>query len=198
VSLDELGIERDGRERVLDLMRDTACDLLPGTLALGTEQFSGVFDDQNVPEMIASGGCGVFKNRNGCGEVLEAGCGVHLHLVGRRAHAMRAAQQAVQRIDDVRRQHSGEIEADELLLAAGIEQLGESSIGDNDVAIGRQRYNAGGNSLDDGLELGATRLEVGVQTRELRGRVLGDVVRRFKIGGHVVEAFDEFAELFGG
>ena len=47
VATDPLGGERDGRERVLDLVRDALRHFLPCQLTLGAEEFGCVFDDEN-------------------------------------------------------------------------------------------------------------------------------------------------------
>ena len=41
------GAERDGRERILDLVSHLLRDLFPGKLALRAQQLSGVFNDED-------------------------------------------------------------------------------------------------------------------------------------------------------
>jgi hypothetical protein len=110
-----------------------------------------------------------------------------------------AAQEAVERVDDLGGEHIGEVEADELLLAAGVEHLGEGAVGQHDLqGGGRERDDAVGDGFDDGLELGAALLQRGVDLRELVGGAGGDGVGRFEIGGHRVEAGDKLAEFVRG
>ena len=54
VALDQFGVERDGGERVLDLVGDAAGDFFPGALFLRAEEFGGVFEDEDVAEMLAA------------------------------------------------------------------------------------------------------------------------------------------------
>src|SRR5579875_1479443 len=110
---------------------------------------------------------------------------------------MRAAEQALERLVDVSGKYLMQMPADELLLAAGIEELRESAVGEDDVERGRERDDGVGNGLDDGVELGAALLERGVELRELRARLLGEGARGFKVGRQGVEAGGELAELFG-
>ena len=169
VSLNELGVERDGGEGVLDLVGDAAGYFFPGTLFLGAQQFGGVFEDEDIAAMFTAGALegegtwavgGAAFEQGDCGcEVKDAGAGLHLHLGGSGSHAVCAAEEMVERIDDVFGEHCGEREADELALAAGVEHLGEGSVGEQDAAIGGERDDAGGNGLDDRFEFGAAGLE---------------------------------------
>ena len=83
-------------------------------------------------------------------------------------------------------------------MAAGVEHLREGTVGEHDATIGRERYDAGGDGLDDGFQLSAALLKRGVELGELRGGALGCGVGAFEIGGHGVEALDQFSEFFGG
>src|ERR1700679_1098181 len=97
---------------------------------------------------ISSGAA--FENRDGCSQMEDAGAGLHLHLRRSRAHAVGAAQEMIERVDDVRRKHGGEIEPNELPLAAGVEHLREGAVSEHNAAIGRERYDAGGDGFYDG------------------------------------------------
>jgi hypothetical protein len=81
VALDEFGVERDGSERVLDLVRDAARDFFPCTLLLREQQLGGVFDHQDVADGFAVGSR-AFEQCDGGREVQHAGAGGHLHLRG--------------------------------------------------------------------------------------------------------------------
>ena len=63
VAVDLFGVERDGREGVLDLVGDAAGDFFPGALLLRAEEFGDVFEDEDVAEMFAGGGCRVLSSR---------------------------------------------------------------------------------------------------------------------------------------
>ena len=82
VALDELGVERDGRERILDLVSDAACDLFPGRLFLRAEKLGDIFKDEDVAEVFMGIGVGAFEEGDGSGDLQRAGGRGHLHLVG--------------------------------------------------------------------------------------------------------------------
>ena len=67
-----------------------------------------------------------------------------------------------------------EAQADELHLAAGVEELGEGAVGKDDAQVGREGDDAVGDGFDDGFELGAALLEGGVEFGELGGGLLGE------------------------
>ena len=168
VALDEFGVERDGGERIFDLVGDAAGDFFPGALLLRAEEFGGVFEDEDVAEMLAVGAsksrapgrvADGFEQGDGRGEVQDAGAGLHLHLGGGGAHAMSAAEEVIEGVDDVCGKDVGEGEADEVALAAGVEHLGEGAVGEHDAAVGGEGDDAGGDGFDDGFELGAAGLQ---------------------------------------
>ncbi len=88
--------------------------------------------------------------------------------------------------------------AEEGALAAGVHHLGEGAVGEDDAATGIEGGDAVGDGLEHGLELAAAGFEGGVGGGELDGGALDGAAAVFEVGGHVVEAADEFAELFGG
>ncbi len=198
VALDELGVERDGRERVFDLVSDAACDLFPGGLFLCAEKLGDVFEDEHVAEVLMRFSGVAFEEGDGGGDLERAGGRRHLHLVGGGAHAMRAAEEALDGVEDLGGEGLVEAQADELYLAAGIEEFGEGAVGEDDAEAGREGDDAVGDGFDDGLELGAALLQGGVELGELCGGLLGESAGGFEIGGHGVETGGEFAELFGG
>ena len=198
VALDELGVEGDGRERVLDLVSDAARDLFPGGLFLRAEELGDVFEDEDVAEMLVCFVRVAFEEGDGGGDLQRAGGRGHLHLVGGGAHAVGAAEETLDGVEDVGGEGLVEAQADEAYLATGIEELGEGAVGEDDVELGREGDDAVGDGLDDGLELGAALLEGGVEFGELRGGLLGEGAGGFEVGGHGVEAGGELAELFGG
>ena len=169
VAANEFGVEGDGGEGVLDLVGDAAGDFFPGALFLRAQEFGGVFEDEDVAEVFAvraieaasagTDGGAAFEEGDGGGEVEDAGAGLHLHLGGGGAHAMGAAEEVIEGVDDVWREDGGEQETNELALAAGVEHLGEGAVGEQDVAVGGEGDDAGGDGFDDGFELGAAGLE---------------------------------------
>ncbi len=52
VPLDLLGSQRDGRERILDLVRDAARDFLPRALLLRAQQFGRVLKHEHVADVL--------------------------------------------------------------------------------------------------------------------------------------------------
>jgi len=193
VALDELGVERDGGERVLNLMRDAACDLFPGTLLLRVQQLGGVFQNEHVTEVVTGGACCGLQQGDRRGEVQDAGAGLHLHLGRSGAHAVGAAQQAVERVNDLGGQHVVQAKADELLLAAGVQHLREGAVGEHDLARCGERDDAVGDGFDDGLEFGAALLQGSVDLRELGRGACGNGVHGFEVRGHRIEAGHKLA-----
>ena len=123
---------------------------------------------------------------------------VNLDLAGGRAHAMAAIDEAIEDLDNFRREDLFHGAAEEGALAAGIHHLAESTVGEDDAAVGIEGGDAVGDGLEHGFELAAAGFEGGVGCGELHGGVLDGAAAVFEVGGHVVEAADEFAELFGG
>ena len=110
---------------------------------------------------------------------------------------MAALDQAVENLDDLGREDLFHDAAVEGALAAGVHHLAESAVGEDDAALGVEGGDAVGDGFEHGLELAAAGFEGGVGCAELHGGVLDGAAAVFEIGGHVVEAADQFAELFG-
>jgi hypothetical protein len=144
---------------VLDLVCYAASHFFPSALLLRAEKFRGVFEHEDVAEMLAVVRRTVFEQADGRGEMQDAGAGLHLHLCGRGSHAMGAAKQMLERVDDLGWQHRGQCEADEFALAAGVQHLGEGAVGENDVTVRGERHHPGWDGLDDGFELRAPCLQ---------------------------------------
>src|SRR5580704_16323540 len=111
---------------------------------------------------------------------------------------MGAAEETLDGVEDVSGEGLVEAEADEADLAAGVEELGEGAVVEDDVEVGRESDDAVGDGFDEGFELGAALLEGSVELGELRGGLFGECARGLEVGGHGVEANGEFAKLFGG
>ncbi len=176
VAADLLGGEGDGSEGIFDLVGDAAGDLLPGGLLLRAEEFGGVFEDEDVAEMVAAlrtahaGGGSAFEQGDGGEEVGGAAVAVaggHLDLGGGGAHAVGAADEAVDGFGDFGGEDLFDAAAEEGLLAAGVHHLGEGAVGEDDAAVGGEGGDAVGDGLEHGLELGAAGLEGGVGGGEL-------------------------------
>ncbi len=74
----------------------------------------------------------------------------------------------------------------------------KGAVGEDDAAGGIERGDAVGDGLEHGLQLAAAGFEGGVGGGELDGGVLDGATAVLEIGGHVVEAADEFAQFLGG
>ena len=111
---------------------------------------------------------------------------------------MAAHDEAVEDLGDLGGEDLFDGAAEEGTLAAGVHHLGEGAVGEDDAAVGVEGGDAVGDGLEHGLELAAAGFEGGVGGGELDGGVLDGAAAVFEVGGHVVEAADEFAELFGG
>jgi hypothetical protein len=186
---------------------DAAGDFFPGTLLLGAEEFGGVFEDEDVAEMLAAGvrrrGSSSRATVASSKATVAARCrmpALDCISISAEAEPMRwrggGGGRGRRRCRRGRRSRGRPMN---WLLAAGVEHLGEGAVGEDDVAIGGERDDAVGDGFDDGFELGAAGFEEGVvEVGELGGGALGGGVGAFEVGGHGVEAVDEFAELFGG
>ena len=84
---DSFGAERDGRERILDLVGHALGHFLPGQLALSAQQLSGVFDHQHR----AGASLRQFQPGAGDRKVKNAPARLQLNLSGGSAHALAAA-----------------------------------------------------------------------------------------------------------
>ena len=101
VAADQFGVERDGRERVLDLVRDAAGDLFPGALLLRAKDFGDVFKGDDVAKMVA---CGTgLQQGHDSRNVQRAGRGRKFQFGGGGAHAVAALHKPVQRLRWTRR-----------------------------------------------------------------------------------------------
>ena len=206
MAVDLLGGERDGGERILDLVGDAAGDLFPGGLLLRAEEFGGVFEDEDVAVVLARWPVpGVSSSATVASRFmvllkLPLSCGGRVSSISPEAEPMRWLRR-------MRRSRTSESSAgktssmgraEEGTLAAGVHHLGEGAVGEDDAAAGVEGGDAVGDGLEHGLELAAAGFEGGVGGGELDGGVLDGAAAVFEIGGHVVEAADEFAEFFGG
>ncbi len=110
---------------------------------------------------------------------------------------MAAIDEAVEDLDDLGREDFFHDAAEEWVLATGIHHLAESAIGEDYAAVCVKRRDTVRDGLQHGFEFAATGLEGGVRRTQLHGGVLDGAAAVFKVGGHVVEAADQFAQLFG-
>ena len=132
------------------------------------------------------------------GEAVAIADDRHLHLAGGGAHAVAAAKEVVEGLHGFGGEDSFDGFANEGGLAAGVEHLGESAVGEDDAAPGVEGGDTVGDGFEHGFELAAAGFEGGVGLGELLVGGLYGAAAAFEIGGHVVEAADEFAEFFGG
>ena len=194
----------NGGERILDLVRHPPSDLPPGELLLRAQQFGGVLQHQHVAVMGAFDAAAGFQQRDrdlqvhGASAARAVPRGCHLHLARGRAHAMAAPQQVVKLFHRLGGEDFFDGGADEGGLAAGVEHLRESAVGQHHTAPGVQRGNAIGDGLEHRLQFAAACFQRGVGLGELGIGSLDRLAAAFQVGGHMVEAADQFAELFGG
>ena len=123
----------------------------------------------------------------------------HLHLAGGRAHAVAAAHQAVERFDELGGEDFVDGMPDEGRLPAGVEHLRSAGSSRTMQPSGVERGDAVGDGFEHGFELARgepAALALAATEQTGRGFHLGAAA--FEIVGHVVEAADQFAELFGG
>ena len=186
-------------------MSDTAGDFFPRGLLLGAEEFGGIFEDEDVAVVDAVEAGAGFEERDG-DKKIHLGTGVaiavaddgHLHFAGSRAHAMAAAEEVVEGFHGFGGKDGFDGGADEGGLAAGVEHLGEGAVGEDDAAAGVEGGDAVGDGFEHGFELAAAGFEGGVGFGELDVGGFDGMATVLEIGGHVVEAANEFAEFFGG
>ena len=169
---DLLGVERDGGEGIFDFVGDAAGDFLPGGLLSGrVKELGGVFEDEDVAKMSRRdfGERGALSSMatvaRRCRVAPVAWEGGHFDFAGGGAHAVGAAEEAVEDVEDVGREGSssrvrpmkgcwppGSIISDRARLARMMERCGVEG-GD-----------AVGDGLEHGFELGAAgfQFEAGV------------------------------------
>ena len=194
-----LGTEADGCEGVLDLVGDAAGDFLPCGLLLRTEQLGGVFEDEDVPLMLAAralAGGGYFEESDG-GEKVHSAAETTVRcvnwrgdfdLAGSRTHAVAALDEAIEDLGDLRREDLFHDAAVEGTLTAGIHHLAQGAVGENDTAIGIESGYAVGDGFEHGFEFTAAGFEGGVGCAQLHGGMLDGTTAVFEIAGHVIEA----------
>src|SRR5207302_9618764 len=157
VAVDLFRGERYRCERVFDLVGDAASDLLPGGLFLRTEEFGGVFEHEHVAVGGAIGAAAAFKQRDGSEQIHGAAIGRagdgHLHLGRSGAHAVRAAEEVVERLHGFRGEDAVNGGADEGGLAAGVEHFGQGASDEDDAAVDVERGDAVGDGREHCLEL---------------------------------------------
>ena len=91
-----------------------------------------------------------------------------------------------------------EQDAGEIPLAVDAGDFGEGAIAKDDAARGVERDDAGGDGLEDGLELFAAGLDGEVGGGELARGSLGEQAALLEVGRHVVEGADQLGHLGGG
>ncbi len=201
VAMNLLCAEADGCEGVLDLVGYATGDLFPRGLFLCAKQFGGVFEDDNIALMLATqalGGGGHLEQSDGGEKVHGAGGrAIQLDLAGGRTHPMAAIDEAIEDLNHFRWKDLFHGAAVEGALAAGVHHLTESAVGEHDAAIGVERGDSIGDGFEHGFELAAAGLECGIGSAQLHGGVLDGAATAFEVRGHVIEAANEFAELFG-
>ncbi len=200
MAMDLLGGEGDGRERIFDLVGDAAGDLFPGGLLLRAEEFGGVFEDEDVAVVLVRFElASAFEQSDGGGDLERAGaartspsrrrrspCGGGGGGGGRWMSRISAGMAWSRRRPTKGIWPPGSSSSERARLARTMRRSGVEG-GD-----------AVGDGFEHGFELGAAGFEGGVGGGELEVGLLGGAREDFEVGGHVVEAADEFAELFGG
>src|SRR4051812_16692780 len=92
-----LGGERDGSQRIFDLVGDTTRDLAPCRLLLCGEQIGKVFEDDHVAEPLLL----VFQRGDCYRKCQLAAANDDLRLAGYRSHAVCLADQVIEILDHV-------------------------------------------------------------------------------------------------
>ncbi len=87
--------------------------------------------------------------------------------------------------------------AEEGRLAARVEHLRQCAVGKDDAPLRIERGDAVGDGLEHRLQLAAARFQRCVGFGQLRVGGFDGAAAVLKVGGHVVEAADEFAEFLG-
>ena len=202
MTADTLCREGDGCQRVLDLVGDAACDLAPCRLLLRGEQVREIFEDDDVSQAFFL----VLQRRDRDGE-RELGATHHdLGLAGDGPHAIRFADEMIEIFDHVRReqflQRSAGREPRQRLRGAGLrvircEQSKQRVVGAAHAAISVERQHAGGNALQDGLDLLAALIERHVGVCDLAAGRFDLLPRRLELRGHLVERVHQLPELVG-
>jgi len=199
VAVNLFGGKGDGRERILDLVSDTAGDFFPRGLFLGAEEFGGVLEHEDVT-VVAAVGAGASLKQSDVGQQIH-GAGVSarsgdVHFSRSGAHSVAAADEVVESLEGFGRENALQGRADEVGLASGIEHFGKRSIGEDDATAGVECGDAVGDGLEHGLKLVATGFEGGVGGGELEVGGLGGAAAVLEVGSHLVEAAHELTELF--
>ena len=185
-----LGREADRRERVLDLVRQSARHLAPGGLALGLQHHRDVVEHEHeAGGRLALALAG--QRRAGAHQDAPRHAGLERELLAPLEVARRDARAA--RLGELPQQAVGLAEAGEIAAHAGLEVIAEDggrrSVGGAHAQVGLERDHARGQSRQDDREIGA--LGFGGLLRELLvlprpAQPLGHVVERVHQEAHLV------------
>ena len=191
---DAVGAKRDGRERILDLVRHAARHFVPGRGLLGAQQFAGVFHHQ-----YESGAALLIERGHGERQMQHAPLGFVFNL--RAGHA--GAARAIHQVADLGGVVAGEQIAQarrprHLLLGENPHQRAIHAL---DAAIGGERDNAGRDAFENRLGEAAA----GFQLLAVGFQRLRHFVERLYQRGHLVDRADvhaisqiAFSNLLGG
>ena len=92
--------ERNWRERILDLVGHAARHFAPGCLLLGLEQIRKIFEYDHVAGAFRL----VSQGRDSDGDIQDASRELNFHLAGGHAHAVAAAEQGLEILQDFGRE----------------------------------------------------------------------------------------------
>src|SRR5208337_1363007 len=180
--------ELDGRKRILDLVGDAAGHFLPGGRFLGAKNFREVVEDQHE----AGVGFARAQGTDGNGEMEDAAASHELNFARNDAHTQRAPHQV---LEDAAGFGPEEEFGGTKVTRGHPEHLVDGGVGAQDIAVGVEGDDAGGNVLEDGFHQLAASLEFLNGLLEVAGELvnLGAVVAQLR--GHSVEGADQPAEL---
>src|SRR5664279_3625791 len=111
---------------------------------------------------------------------------------------MAAADQPHQLFRNVIRQNVMQGHAFDLRRMMSPREISEGTVGLYDAKFRVQSDDAIGDGFEDRLQFAAASLEGKVCSGEFGSRALRERTALFKVGGHVVERVDEFAEFLRG
>src|SRR3954471_6981908 len=135
--LNPLGRERNGRQRILNLVSYTARDLAPGGLLLRLEKVREIFENNDVAGSLSLVTERSDRNRDIQRSVRQR----HLHLAGGETHTIRASEQRFEILEHLGREHVAERCATRkrvcfVMRSLGMEHAQQSLIGMGHTPVG--------------------------------------------------------------
>ncbi len=184
VTPDALRGQSQRGKRILDFVRDAPCHLAPRGLLLGAQQIGQVLQHHDVPGALPAIARGLqrrIERSHGDGYVqIDAGSG-RLNLAGRAAHAIGFAQHVLQIGNGIWREKIGQRLGRGRRVLIQAQQPAQRGIGMNDASRRVERQHARRNALQNGLDVAAALLLLGVHLRQLAPRSFDAAPAGFQI-----------------